>query len=106
MNNYEINRKIEKHLDNALKLCQASNKEHLIIDWFDNNDLAEGYGYTANLLTRIGNLKRKVNDLEEELGEYEMPRIEYLEDENKMEFFFSNLNKFTLEDLESIVDSF
>ena len=60
MNNYEINRKIEKHLDNALKLCQASNKEHLIIDWFDNNDLAEGYGYTANLLTRIGNLKRKV----------------------------------------------
>ena len=104
MNNAEINQKIKKHLDNALKLCREYDKERLITEWVDDIDFVEGYGYTEDLKAEVDYLEEQLDELSGGMGEFERPKIDYLDDQLKMEFLMKNFSKFSLSDLESIVD--
>ena len=103
MNNAEINQKIKKHLDNALKLCREYDKERLITEWVDDIDFVEGYGYTEELEDEIEYLRERLTDL---TLQNDLPKVISLNDSMKIEFFLKNFNKFTERDLERIVDSF
>ena len=91
---------IKKHLSNALKLCRQHDIEWVITDWLEDQELAEGYGYTTDLNEEIAYLKSELKDRD---TLHTVPPFTQLIDDMKFEFFLENFNKFTLEDLENIV---
>ena len=68
-----------------------------ITTWIDTADF-EGYGYTEELKEEIAALK------EEMRGMFKAPECKYLDQRMKLDFFLNHFNKFTLADLEGLLE--
>ena len=84
MNNAEINQKIKKHLDNALKLIRGYDSEAVVTDWINDNEFNEPYGYTEELEDEIEYLRERLTDL---TLQNDLPKVISLNDSMKIEFF-------------------